>query len=144
MILIKTMKNTPEDFMNFVDGVNLNQDDFKVFNPETNAIIPLVYQSGYLTIKGYEDEIDTYFLRFPNKEVEEGFLKCLIPSYIKMIDSGIGLTIEKIRQSLREENIEKLMLLIKCSNGFAKIDDRKLLSDNHSRYASFDRFCDDE
>lgn len=112
-ILIKTMKNTPEDFLNFVDGVNLNQDDFKVFNPETNAIIPLVYQSGYLTIKGYEDETDTYFLRFPNKEVEEGFLKCLIPSYIKMIDSGIGLTIEKIRQSLREENIEKLMLLMK-------------------------------
>jgi len=112
-ILIKTMQNTPTDFLNFVEGVNLNQDDFKVFNPETNAIIPLIYQSGYLTIKGYEDETATYFLRFPNKEVEDGFLRCLVPCYITMIDSGIGLTIEKIRQALREENIEKLMLLMK-------------------------------
>jgi len=43
--------------------------------------IPVIYQSGYLTIKDYNREFDTYTLGFPNHEVEEGFLKYLLPSY---------------------------------------------------------------
>ena len=34
--------------------------------------LPLLYQSGYLTIKGYDDRFNTYLLGFPNREVEEG------------------------------------------------------------------------
>ena len=43
--------------------------------------IPLFFQSGYLTIKGYDKEFNTYQLGFPNKEVEEGFTKFLVPYY---------------------------------------------------------------
>ena len=43
--------------------------------------IPILYQSGYLTIKGYNKEFQVYFLGFPNKEVEEGFTKFLLPCY---------------------------------------------------------------
>lgn len=43
--------------------------------------IPLLFQSGYLTIKSYDKEFKTYQLGFPNKEVEEGFTKFLIPYY---------------------------------------------------------------
>lgn len=43
--------------------------------------IPLIYQSGYLTIKGYDEEFGTYKLGFPNKEVSEGFTKFLLPFY---------------------------------------------------------------
>ena len=43
--------------------------------------IPLIYQSGYLTIKGYDEEFGTYKLGFPNKEVSEGFTKFLLPYY---------------------------------------------------------------
>ena len=43
--------------------------------------IPLIYQSGYLTIKGYDEEFGTYRLGFPNKEVSEGFTKFLLPYY---------------------------------------------------------------
>lgn len=43
--------------------------------------IPLLFQSGYLTIKGYDEEFNTYLLGFPNKEVEEGFTKFLVPYY---------------------------------------------------------------
>ena len=43
--------------------------------------VPLLYQSGYLTIKGYEARFGIYTLDFPNKEVEEGLLKFLIPYY---------------------------------------------------------------
>ena len=39
--------------------------------------IPVIFQSGYLTIKGYDKRFDLYRLGFPNKEVEEGFIKFL-------------------------------------------------------------------
>lgn len=41
----------------------------------------LLYQSGYLTIKGYDQEFNTYLLVFLNREVEEGFVKYLVPFY---------------------------------------------------------------
>ncbi len=43
--------------------------------------VPILYQSGYLTIKGYDREFQVYYLGFPNKEVEEGFTKFLLPRY---------------------------------------------------------------
>lgn len=47
---------------------------------ETNPV-PILYQSGYLTIKGYDKRFRTYTLGFPNREVEEGFIKFLLPFY---------------------------------------------------------------
>lgn len=43
--------------------------------------IPVIYQSGYLTIKDYDGEFGNYILGFPNREVEEGFIKFLMPFY---------------------------------------------------------------
>lgn len=48
---------------------------------ETNPV-PILYQSGYLTIKGYDKRFRTYTLGFPNREVEEGFVKFLLPFYL--------------------------------------------------------------
>ena len=45
--------------------------------------IPVIFQSGYLTIKGYDKEFGLYRLGFPNREVEEGFIKFLIPFYTR-------------------------------------------------------------
>lgn len=50
--------------------------------------IPVIYQSGYLTIKDYDREFGLYKLGFPNKEVEEGFMKFLIPYYTNIPKSG--------------------------------------------------------
>lgn len=46
------------------------------FNP-----IPVIYQSGYLTIKSYDERFKNYQLGFPNKEVEEGIPNILLPLY---------------------------------------------------------------
>lgn len=43
--------------------------------------IPVIYQSGYLTIKGYDRRFSMYRLGFPNREVEESFIKYLLPFY---------------------------------------------------------------
>jgi len=50
---------------------------------ESKNPIPVIYQSGYLTIKGYDSEFKTYILDFPNEEVEEGFVNFLIPFYLE-------------------------------------------------------------
>lgn len=49
-----------------------------------NDPIPVIYQSGYLTIKSYDPEFRIYTLGFPNKEVEEGFVRFLAPIYTSM------------------------------------------------------------
>lgn len=54
----------------------LNSIDSASDNP-----IPVIYQSGYLTIKGYDEEFGIYSLGFPNREVEDGFIKFLLPFY---------------------------------------------------------------
>ena len=53
------------------------------------SLTPLLYQSGYLTIKDYEKKIDVYTLDFPNKEIEVGLLDSLLPGYLGSgIDTG--------------------------------------------------------
>ncbi len=58
------------------DSQVLNSIDSESTNP-----IPVIYQSGYLTIKGYDERFDMYRLGFPNREVEEGFIRFLLPFY---------------------------------------------------------------
>ncbi len=45
--------------------------------------LPVIFQSGYLTIKGYDERFGLYRLGFPNREVEEGFVKFLVPYYTR-------------------------------------------------------------
>ena len=53
------------------------------------SLTPLLYQSGYLTIKDYEKKIDVYTLDFPNKEIEVGLFDSLLPGYLGSgIDTG--------------------------------------------------------
>ena len=58
------------------DAQVLNSVDSESTNP-----IPVIYQSGYLTIKGYDERFGIYRLGFPNREVEEGFVRFLLPYY---------------------------------------------------------------
>lgn len=58
------------------DSQVLNSIDSESTNP-----IPVIYQSGYLTIKGYDERFGMYRLGFPNREVEEGFVRFLLPFY---------------------------------------------------------------
>ena len=52
-------------------------------------VIPLLYQSGYLTLKEYEPRFETYKLGFPNKEVEKGMLDFFIPFYTKASSASL-------------------------------------------------------
>jgi hypothetical protein len=51
--------------------------------------IPMIYQSGYLTITGYDPKFKIYTLGFPNEEVRYGFLEFLVP-YYTAVTNGTG------------------------------------------------------
>ena len=68
--------------------------------------LPVIYQSGYLTIKGYNKEFDLYTLGFPNKEVEEGFIKFLLPSYASVDEADAQSYIRKFVREIRSGEID--------------------------------------
>lgn len=73
--LVRQRNISPKELDNL--DVPLNDVDNVSFNLNS-SLYPLLYQSGYLTIKSYRPEVQTVRLGFPNREVEEGFLKDLI------------------------------------------------------------------
>ena len=57
------------------------------FDAPSNRItdpLPVLYQSGYLTIKGYDPDFQLYTLAYPNKEVRKGFIESLMPAYVHL------------------------------------------------------------
>ena len=81
-----TKERLTSDVLNCVDSV------------ETNPV-PMIYQSGYLTIRDYLPRFEKYLLGFPNKEVETGFFKFLLPAYVPARDTSefdISLFVEDV------------------------------------------------
>ena len=70
-----------------VDVLNSIYDD--------DSPIPVIYQSGYLTIKGYNSRFGIYSLGFPNREVEEGFIRFLMPFYTRVNKAEAPFEIQK-------------------------------------------------
>lgn len=57
-------------------------EDFDAPTETMASITPLLYQSGYITIKDYDSELELYVLDIPNKEVRIGLMKSLLPHYV--------------------------------------------------------------
>ena len=64
--------------------------------------IPVIYQSGYLTIKGYNPEFGSYTLGFPNREVEKGFLDFLLPYYANLHNTDSAFCIQNFVTEVRQ------------------------------------------
>ena len=70
-----------------------NEASLKDYTGDTLDLIPLLYQTGYLTIADYDKGRRRYTLCFPNEEVKYGFLECLMPSFVPAATAGNGLDI---------------------------------------------------
>ena len=71
--LIAMLREMPPLEISDVDGALCESDSFDKAFDSYQAPLPVLYQSGYLTIKTYEEDIDMYTLGFPNEEVRKGF-----------------------------------------------------------------------
>ena len=75
--LFEMLANMPPIDINAIDGVECLSSEFDQPFDSYAAPLPILYQSGYLTIKSYDREMDTYTLGFPNHEVRTGFAENL-------------------------------------------------------------------
>lgn len=91
-----------------VSGDVINSVDSMSTNP-----IPVIYQSGYLTIKGYDERFKKYRLGFPNKEVEEGFLNFLLPLYTSAGNNS-PFMVDEFVQDVESGNPERFMRRMKA------------------------------
>ena len=64
-----------------IDQASYGEAELNEVDSFNDDVIPLLYQSGYLTLKEFSPEFETYKLGFPNKEVEKGLLDFFIPFY---------------------------------------------------------------
>lgn len=80
--LIRLLQHNHEQ-MNELTGKFYKPSLFVDYKADVEQPLPMIYQSGYLTIKEYNKRMGTYLLDFPNNEVREGFLSVLAANYMK-------------------------------------------------------------
>lgn len=68
-----------------IEQKSVGVDDFDVSPEQMTSALPLLYQSGYLTIKKYNSILQSYQLDYPNKEVRVGMVRSLAPNYLSPI-----------------------------------------------------------
>ena len=105
--LINMMKKFDTAYTDFAEGMEADASDF---DAPTDAdimttITPILYQSGYITIKGYDKEYDSYFLGIPNKEVRLGLTKALIPYYVTRKTVATNNTVRNMARALNKEDM---------------------------------------
>ena len=113
--LVKTLQNQPIFLSTLINGKKAKEDNFKNYDPDSKNMLPVVYQSGYLTIKGFDKEKRLYTLDFPNREIEEGFLNVLLKKFVKVPDDDMGLAVDGIIDALLTHDIDKLLSIIKAA-----------------------------
>jgi hypothetical protein len=80
--LVKMLKDIDFDIRKMGDNqVSATAEFLTDYRIDSQDPVPVLYQTGYLTIKGYNAQLNKYFLGFPNEEVKYGFLRNLLPVY---------------------------------------------------------------
>lgn len=80
--LMRLLAHSKEDIQGII-ARSYEAQEFVDYRATVEAPVPMIYQSGYLTIKGYNREDDEYKLDFPNHEVASGFLTLLASGYFQ-------------------------------------------------------------
>jgi len=112
--LANALRNQNYDIRKFDDDVKIAVNSVMDYRVENENLVPLLYQSGYLTIKNYDNILDEYVLGFPNEEVKYGFLNELLPAFVlKPIASG-NFSVTDFLRKLMNNDIEEFMTSLKA------------------------------
>ena len=105
--LVRKLKDMHFDPRQFTDGTLFAPasllTDYRADDPSP---LPLLYQSGYLTITGYDRKARLYILGFPNEEVKYGFMENLLPEYAPRAVPGYGTDIYNLHRLVKQGNLD--------------------------------------
>ena len=110
---------TPTQLVNLLKSTSFNLYDIVDYPVSSDLLgrvdsmkenpLPVIYQSGYLTIKGYDKEFREYQLGFPNQEVESGFINYLLPIYTNAQQPSATFSINQFVREVRSGRPEAFM-----------------------------------
>ena len=107
--LIRLLAHFNEN-INELTGKYYRPEEFVDYKADVERPLPMIFQSGYLTIKNYDFQFNTFLLDFPNNEVKNGFLTMLATSYLKPQEE-MGTWIRSVVMTLQEGNTDRLRTL---------------------------------
>jgi len=111
--LIEQMRkfhSTPQS----ISEVRARKSDFDAPTENMKSITPLLYQSGYLTIKGYNPVNKAYTLAIPNREVRAGLMENLVPYVANdLYATPISMLVADMQEAFYDDDIEKVLELMK-------------------------------
>ena len=116
--LINMMRNfdcLPSDIGTQMEA---GKDDFDAPTETMTNIMPLLYQSGYVTIKDYDEETELYTLDIPNKEIRVGLFRALLPHYLTDKSAKANTTIAKMSVLVKKGDMDAAFCLL---NDFLKM-----------------------
>ena len=105
--LVRLIKSRRIDLQR-LGGVQISLQAVENVSFDLQSLVPVLYQAGYLTIRGYDAETDLLTLGFPNREVERGFLLSLMNLYVPS-DNDSAFSIAKFYEDVRDGRPEDFM-----------------------------------
>ena len=106
--LVELLKRSDTDLRQ-IDNLEIVAEDFADYRQDPDRPIPVIYQSGYLTIQKYEPRYGRYTLGYPNAEVRNGFLNFLLPSYTGAEKGRGGFHIGKFAEELENGEVDAFL-----------------------------------
>ena len=107
--LVELLQKSEYDLRTLLNGIEAPTSSFAEYRMDANNPVPLIYQSGYLTIKDYDRRFNNYLLDFPNDEVRYGFINFLVPFYTPMKNNDQGFYIGKFIDELEKGDYESFL-----------------------------------
>ncbi|MDO4511827.1 MAG: AAA family ATPase, partial [Bacteroidales bacterium] len=112
--LIEHLKHYPIINALQFDGVELGGEDFNMGCEDATTPIPLLYQSGYLTIDTYDPLLRSYTLHYPNLEVREGMIRGLMPLVLNRTNIESNNMLRQIARGIYEGDLSKSLVALRA------------------------------
>jgi hypothetical protein len=112
--LVKDVAGEHFDIRQFDNDITISPYEIFDYRAGETSIVPLLYQSGYLTIKSYNKHKNTFSLGFPNEEVKYGFLRALLPAYVPKYGLDLSFSAHKFVDAISSGEVDDFMTLLKA------------------------------
>ncbi|MDR3171423.1 MAG: ATP-binding protein [Treponema sp.] len=110
--LIKLIEEQRIDILDLRKQI-IHYGDFKKYDAENMEAVPVLYQSGYLTITDYDDELTEFTLGYPNDEVRTSFASELMEKYLRVPDRDLRAVVSALPRALLKGDVDAAMNALK-------------------------------